>query len=54
MMRGIDKANEDEQLKTELRAKAVWHWRLSLDIKPEQAQRERLLRFIQMYSKENK
>jgi len=54
MMKAIDKTIEDEQLKTELRAKAVSHWRLSLDIKPDQPHRERLLKFIQMYSKENK
>ena len=51
MMKVIDKTNEDEQLKTELRARAVKHWRKSLDLRPNQPNRERLLKFIQTYSK---
>ena len=54
MMKVIDKTNEDEQLKTDLRAKAVRHWQLSLKLNPGQPHRERLLKFIQMYSDEQK
>jgi len=51
MVRGIDKDNKDEVLKTELRKKAIRQWQISLDIKPDQSNRERLLRYIRMYSK---
>jgi len=37
-----------------LKTKAVEQWRLSLDIKPNQSSRASLLKYIRMYSKENK
>jgi len=52
MMKGIDENNQDEALKTELRARAVEHWRLSLNIEPNQPYRERLVKYIQFYSKQ--
>ena len=51
MMKVIDQSSEDEQLKADLRAKAVRHWRQSLKLKPDQPHRERLLKFIETYSK---
>jgi tetratricopeptide (TPR) repeat protein len=40
--------NKDEALK----AKAVQQWRLSLELKPNQPNRERLLKYIEIYSKQ--
>lgn len=45
MLRAIDDDNEM------LKSKAVYQWRLSLEIKPDQPRRERLLRLIRKYSK---
>jgi tetratricopeptide (TPR) repeat protein len=50
MMMVIDKTNKDEQLKTELKARAVKHWRRSLELNPNQSNRQKLLKFIQTYS----
>jgi len=47
MLRALD--DEDETLK----AKAIQQWRLSLDLKPNQPNRERLLKYIEIYSKQN-
>jgi tetratricopeptide (TPR) repeat protein len=44
MLRAV---NEDNKL---LKAKAVYQWRLSLDIKPDQPRRERLLNLIKKYT----
>jgi len=43
-------SDEDQVLK----AKAVEQWHLSLDIKPDQPRRERLLRLIRKYSEQSK
>ena len=50
MMRAIDENNKDEVLKARLAVKAVEHWRKSLSIKPDQPNREKLLRYIANYS----
>ena len=43
--------NTKEQMKKgSLKAEAVEHWHRSLDIKPDQPNRERLLKYIRMYS----
>jgi Flp pilus assembly protein TadD len=48
MLRAL--SNKDETLKAELREKAVQQWRLSLEIKSDQPNRERLLKLIRYYS----
>jgi len=50
MIRAIDKDNKDETLKARLRAKAIQQWRLSLELKPSQPRRERLIKLMRKYS----
>jgi tetratricopeptide (TPR) repeat protein len=47
MVRALN--SNDETLK----ANAIQQWRLSLDIKPDQPRRERLLKLIRHYSEQN-
>lgn len=42
---------EDETVDETLKKKAVEQWRLSLEIEPNQANRERLLKYIRIFSK---
>jgi hypothetical protein len=43
---------EDGTIDETLKAKAVQHWRRSLDIKPDQHNSDRLFRLIRRYSEE--
>ena len=52
MLRALDKDNKDEQLKAEPKEKALRQWRLSLELKPDQRNREGLLKLIEKYSKQ--
>ncbi|MHC4456546.1 MAG: tetratricopeptide repeat protein [Planctomycetota bacterium] len=51
MMKAVDENSKDETLKAELKARAIQQWRVSLEIKPDQSNRERLLKLIENYSK---
>jgi len=49
MLRAIN--TKEAMKKNRLKAEAIGHWHRSLDIKPDQPNRERLLKYIQLYSK---